>query len=398
MTEFDDLPQPQYEGTVDVDALEVDGHNPNEMTDEQFSLLCDRLRENGWLGGHIVTDVDGLIADGEHRWRAAQEIGLSEVPVKQFNIDDAKRRLWRQELNKIHGEHDAKRDALEYDELLSADYTEEVEALTDAADEDLDELLAELRMNNGVEMNYNYDIEHNVHFEDCVGGLAERVEGDSVDLVLTDPPYGIDVDLSDTLGSRSVSHSGTVANDDLDGALSVFRDAAKELRRVLKPGGHAYVFASWKTYDLFRDILVDEEFDVRNCIVWCKTVPNNHPNFGTAGTNFGHQHEFILYATLDSPRPLKHTRPDIIVHKHSTEGNEHPTQKPVGILEDLIKQSTDAGDTVCDPFMGSGSTAVAAIQNNRDYIGFEIDEDNYRDVINRRIGEAKRQRNSSVNE
>src|SRR6056297_549085 len=188
---LDDLPQPEYEGTVAVDALETDGDNPNEMTDEQFGLLCDRMRQNGWLGGPIVTDTDGLIADGEHRWRAAQDIGLGEVPVRQYNIDDAERRLWRQELNKIHGEHDSKRDALEYDYLLDAGKSDEIQALTDAAGEDLDELLAEIKMDQSKPATYDYDPEHNVYFEDCVEGMAERLDDDSVDVVFTSPPYNI---------------------------------------------------------------------------------------------------------------------------------------------------------------------------------------------------------------
>ena len=134
MDSLEDLPQPDFEGTVATDALETDGDNPNEMTDEQFGLLQDRMRQNGWLGGPIITDTDGLIADGEHRWRAADEIGLEEVPVRQYDIDDAERRLWRQELNKIHGEHDTKRDALEYDYLLDAGKADEVHELTQAAD------------------------------------------------------------------------------------------------------------------------------------------------------------------------------------------------------------------------------------------------------------------------
>jgi DNA modification methylase len=78
--------------------------------------------------------------------------------------------------------------------------------------------------------------------------------------------------------------------------------------------------------------------------------------------------------------------------------NYHPTQKPVSLIAELLINSTQPGDTVLDPFMGSGTTAVAAIQNGREYIGFEVDADNYRDVIERRIGEAKRQREASVNE
>jgi ParB-like chromosome segregation protein Spo0J len=136
-----DLPQPEYEGTVAPDSLTTDGDNPNEMTDEQFGLLCDRLRQNGWLGGPIITTDDGLIADGEHRWRAAQEIGLAEVPVRQFDIDDATRRLWRQELNKIHGEHDEDADRPEFQRIIEAGKETELNQLLSARDEDLDELL-----------------------------------------------------------------------------------------------------------------------------------------------------------------------------------------------------------------------------------------------------------------
>ena len=398
---LDDLPQPESESTVPPEELQVDGANPNEQNEATFGLLCENMQTKGWIGNAIVAntgdlpgfdgDAEGLIADGEHRWRAATEIGLEEVPVKFYDFeDDAERRLWRQELNKISGEHDTTRDALEYDYLLNHGKTEEISALAEARGEDIDALLAEIRQDSRAGLGYEYDVDHQVYFEDCIEGMSQRLEGDSVDLVLTDPPYGIDLDLSETFGSRSVQHGGTVANDDLDGALSVFRDAAKELRRVLRPDGHAYVFASWKTYDLFRDILVDEEFTVRNCIVWCKTVPNNQPNFGTGGTNWGLQHEFIIYATLDSPRPLEHTRPDIIVHKHSTSGNEHPTQKPVGLLEELIEQSTAPGDVVLDPFAGSGSTAVASVRTDRECIGFELEGDVYEEVVDRRISEAVR--------
>ena len=90
-------------------------------------------------------DADGLIADGEHRWRAALELGLSEVPVKQYDLADEERRLLRQELNKIEGEHNSLRDAQEYDTLLSGGMTEPVEELTAARDEDLEELLNEMQ-------------------------------------------------------------------------------------------------------------------------------------------------------------------------------------------------------------------------------------------------------------
>jgi len=392
---LDDLPQPAYEGRVDVDALETDGDNPNEMTDEQFGLLCDRMRQNGWLGGPVVTNTSGVIADGEHRWRAAQDIGLSEVPVRQFDIDESTRRLWRQELNKIHGEHDTKRDALEYDYLLDAGKSDEVHALTEAADEDLDELLAEIKMETSTPPAYEYDPEHNVHFEDCVEGMRERLGDDSVDCVITDPPYGVDVDVSGGMNrTKDAEHKGSVDNDGYEEALETFRDTLGEVDRVLSDDGLLYVFASWKTYPEFATMIKSHGYTIFNCLVWVKsdTTP-----FTAYQGKYQYQHEFCIFAGKEDARHLNDTPSDVMEYDEARfsdvddQVTTHPTQKPFQLISDFIKQATRPEDTVLDPFMGSGTTAVAAIQNDRDYVGFELDEDNYRRVIERRIGEAKRQ-------
>jgi len=384
-TALDDLPQPAYEGAVDPDSLETDGDNPNEMTDEQFGLLCDRMRQNGWLGGPIITDSDGLIADGQHRWQAAQEIGLSEVPVKQFEIDDATRRLWRQELNKIHGEHDTKRDALEYDYLLDNGKTDEVQALTNAADEDLDELLAEIKMDSSRPAMYEYDTEHNVYFEDCVEGMKERLDDDSVDCVITDPPYGIDWNTSSHRTDKLEKIEGDGSVED---AIELFNGVAQELARVCKDTGHVYVFTRWDVLQEFKQALEMAGFEVPNCLNWVKNnIGLNHQEY-----QYRSKYELCLYAYLDNPRPLSNREGDVLEHDRPNGGEtEHPTEKPVPLVSELMGNSTHEGDTVLDPFMGSGTTAVAAIQNDRNYVGFELDEDNYRSVIERRIGEAKRQ-------
>lgn len=407
---LEDLPQPVEETTVSPDELQVDGDNPNEQSEEMFGLLCENLRAKGWIGNAIVAntgdlpgydgDPEGLIADGEHRWRAAQEIGLEAVPVKFYDFeDDAERRLWRQELNKISGEHDQKRDALEYDLLLEEGRSEDVQDLVDATGEDLDELLEEIRVNNGTTPAYEFAPSHEVHYEDAVEGIRDRLDDDSVDLVLTDPPYGVDVDLSETLGAEDVQHEGTLENDGYEEAVDLWRAIVPELKRVLAEDGHLYAFASWKTYDDFRDVLEEAGFEVLNCVVWLKSTPNNQTAFGSGGVRYGYQHEFVLYAVQDTSeaRSLDRTMADVILHKHSSIDNEHPTEKPVGLLETLLEQSTDREDVVLDPFLGSGSTAVAAIQNERDVVGFELDEATYRQVIERRIAEAERQLEAAVN-
>jgi len=391
-----DLPQPEYEGTVATDALATDGDNPNEMTDEQFGLLCDRMRQNGWLGGPIVTNTDGLIADGEHRWRAAQEIGLGEVPVRQYDIDDATRRLWRQELNKIHGEHDTKRDALEYDYLLDAGKADEVHELTQAADEDLDELLAEIKMETLTPAAYEYDPEHNVYFEDCVEGMRERLDDDSVDMVFTSPPYNIDKQQSGTRSSDTVEYADDRTPEEFKEWLG---DVFREVVRVVKPEGHIFINLDhdWTNGTCTPSTWIRECVPVplRSLIVWSQPTFHrpHYPKRGQFQTNY----EPIWHFSAD-PSPIQDGKASSVweINDASKEDRgeyqEHPAPFSTSLVQHALERTTGMGDTILDPFMGSGTTAVAAIQNDRDYIGFELDEEGaYKPIIERRIGEAKRQ-------
>jgi hypothetical protein len=141
---LDELPQPETRDTVAPENLEVDGDNPNEQSDEMFGLLCENIQQRGWIGNDIIADTNGTIADGEHRWLAAKEIGLNEVPVRFYDISDAERRLWRQELNKISGEHEDQQDAYEYDRILNNGLSDPLENLATATDDNIEDLINEV--------------------------------------------------------------------------------------------------------------------------------------------------------------------------------------------------------------------------------------------------------------
>lgn len=409
---LDDLPQPEREASVPIDELSTDGQNPNEQSEEMFGLLCDNMRTKGWLGNAIVADTDGLIADGEHRWRAAQEIGLEEVPVKFYDIDDAERRLWRQELNKISGEHDTKRDALEYDYLLDHGKSEDVTDLVDATGEDLDELLAEIRVDSSTPPAYEYDPDHNVYFEDCVEGMRERLDDDSVDMVFTSPPYNVDINEGFKYyekQDRTANYDDSMNDDEFRTVLSNCFD---QIARVVKPGGHVFINFQNDIRDgvvkppVWLDGLMPLPW--RSFIVW---------NKGTGSSLLGRLHthgdgvysmnwEPILHFSEET-QPLHGSQGETVgvwdipssnrEFDHDTE--DHPAPFPVALVDKAIRTATTEGDTVLDPFMGSGTTAVAAIEANRNYVGFELDEDGaYKPIIERRIGEAKRQREASVNQ
>ena len=384
-----DLPQAVEETTVPPDHLEVDGDNPNEQNDATFGLLCENMRNKGWIGNAIVANSNGLIADGEHRWRAAQEIGLEEVPVKFYDIDDSERRLWRQELNKISGEHDKKRDALEYQELLNSGKSDEVNDLVQATGEDLDELLAEIRIDNSLPPAYEYDPEHNVYFEDCVEGMQTRLEDNSVDCVITDPPYSFSFEGRD---DRKETF------DEVEGAgeFELIESYLSESKRVLRESGHIYMFWTWKDLGEAQRIF-SRYFKHLNTLIWDKGSIGMSGGKITGGNTgparYAPQYEVVLYGVqdTDTARSLSDTSPSDVLQYDRAPDYSHPTEKPAPLISHLLKQSTSRGDVVLDPFMGSGTTAVAAIQNDRGYIGFELDKDNYKPVIERRIGEAKRQ-------
>ena len=408
----DELPQPEYEGMAPIDDLSVDKENPNEMSDEQFGLLKDRMRQNGWLGGPIITDTDGLIADGEHRWRAADAIGLDEVPVRQYDIDDATRRLWRQELNKIHGEHDSKRDALEYDYLLDAGKADEVHELTQAADEDLDELLAQIKMETSASPAYEYDPEHNVYFEDCVEGMRERLDDDSVHMVFTSPPYNVGLKQANKRTSKTTEYGDEMEFEEYKQFL---RDVFSELSRVVSDHGHIFVnygvaldnASGIPPESTWLPSLFPSEVSLSSYIIWHKedTIPSHSLHHNQNGL-FIHDWESIFHFTIGEPREIDHDYRSVwsvnTVEANSEDRGEygsHPAAFPIELPRRAIKSTTEPGDAVLDPFMGTGTTAVAAIQNNRDYVGFELDEEGaYKPIIERRIGEAKRQRDAGVNE
>jgi DNA modification methylase len=403
------------EAEAPPDALHVDGENPNEQSDETFGLLVDSIRDGAWLGGPIIVnrgtlpgyddDGDGLICDGEHRWRAAQEADRDTVPVKFCEFrHDAVRRYYRLHLNKVSGEHDTKRDALEYDHLLKEGHSDEVEALTDAAGEDLDDLLAELRVDSGVGPEYEYDPDHNVYFEDCVEGMRERLADDSVDMAFTSPPYNIE----------KTQRSDERANPDVipytdNRTPEEFREwlttVFSEVSRVLKPSGHLFINLDHRIIDgqvSQSDWIINcVPLPWRSYIVWDKKGITDFEanNLGRFYTNW----EPVYHFSKD-PGGLNGTRNHGVWSIVPVSGKErgvtepHPAPYPVELVDRAIEATTSEGDTVLDPFMGSGTTAVAAIQNDREYVGFELDEEGaYKPIIERRIGEAKRQREASVN-
>ena len=147
------------------------------------------------------------------------------------------------------------------------------------------------------------------------------------------------------------------------------------LYEVLKDNAPLYMFCGSDKVDFFKQ-QVEKYFTVKNIIVWDK---GNH-TAGDLEAQYGKRYEFIIYANKGrAPFMDGMPRYDDIWQYNRVVGNEqiHQNQKPIELLARIIRQHTKEGDLILDPFMGSFATAVAAYKLQRDFIGFEIDDDYY---------------------
>ena len=179
-----------------------------------------------------------------------------------------------------------------------------------------------------------------------------------VDLVVTDPPYGINF----------VPQRGTfegIANDKQDEAKELWGGAIPELYRVLKDDTYAFLSIGWTEMDWVLPLLRNY-FEVKACIVWYKN------QFGI-GYYTRPQHEFNLLCLKGKPKPPDNAPSDVweIAKVYAL---EHSCQKPVELEEKAISLYSQQDGIILDPFLGSGTTLVACKELNRNGIGIEISE------------------------
>lgn len=182
--------------------------------------------------------------------------------------------------------------------------------------------------------------------------LATVPEG-SVDLVVTDPPYL--VNYRDRDGRR-------VRNDDAPGAVLPVFD---QVYRVLKPNTYCLSFCGWTAIHAFAGAWHRAGFRIVGHIVWTKPYTS-----GQSHTAYRHEQAYVL--VKGRPQRPGQVLDDVQPWVYS--GNRaHPTEKAVDVIAPLIRSFSKPGDLVLDPFLGSGTTAVAAALCGRDYLGIELE-------------------------
>ena len=214
--------------------------------------------------------------------------------------------------------------------------------------------------------------------------LKELPKG-SVDLILTDPPYTISKDTGfASIGKNSVERFAVSMDfGEWDKEQINLDDLTRLSYDALRKGGTIIVFYDlWKITNL-AEAMTNAGFKQLRLIEWKKTnpVPLNSKN------NYLTNSREIALLAVKGGKPTFHSEYDTGTYHHPIPNNGkryHPTQKPLLLMEELITIHSNPNDLVVDPFVGSGTTAVAAKLHNRKFAGCDIDE-NYVSIARRRV-------------
>ena len=221
---------------------------------------------------------------------------------------------------------------------------------------------------------------------DCIDYL-KNLKDNSIDLIITDPPYKI-------TARGHAGNSGGMLQKKISMSGQVFKfnnidcsEYAPEFYRILKDGSHCYVMTNHVNLIHMLNTFIGVGFHFIKSLIWDKGNK-------IMGQFYMSQYEYILFFRKGRGIKINHCGTSDILSvpnnklKDNYGKNLHDTEKPVKLMEILIDNSSQIGGTVLDPFMGIGSTGIAAVRNNRKFIGIEIDE-NYYSIAVQRISKYK---------
>ena len=395
--------------------------NPRR-NDASVDAVANSIREFGFRAP-IICDADGIIIAGHTRWKAAKKLGLKTVPV--IYAED----MSPQQAEAYRIADNSAGSASEWDDDLLQEILADIGNAYDMADFGLD-------MEQYIEgSEFPDDIEDDeppapprtattkpgeiirlgkhvllcgdaTNPEDMRRLLkAAGIEEGAVDMVMTDPPYNVAIE------GETAEHL-TINNDNMDDGLfeEFLENAFSIMRDALKAGGPFYIWhASLKSH-IFREACESAGLPVKQFLQWVKA------HFVLGHSDYQWKHEPCIYGwkeganryfiprrdlttvaedslDIDSMtekeakdilrKMLEGTPTDVLHDKKPAASRDHPTMKPVTLLARLIFNSSHQGDTVLDPFGGSGSTMAACEQLHRRCLMMEIDPI-YCDVIVKR--------------
>lgn len=203
--------------------------------------------------------------------------------------------------------------------------------------------------------------------------ILPSIEKYSFDLLLSDPPYGMDF-------KSGWSNKDKIQNDKIEDTVFLFENVLKESVSLLKDDAHFYLFGNIEYISQIQPI-IEKYLNLKNILIWDRKVIG----MGDLKT-YGKSYDIIYFGYNKVWKDLNGVRDRDLLSFNRVDPakNIHPTEKPIDLLEFLIKKSTKENDKILDPFCGGGSTLVACKNTNRLATGIEI-ESKYVELIKERI-------------
>ena len=366
--------------SLPISQVRPNSENPRYIKDEKFKKLVQSIKEFPEMMPvrPIVVNKEMIVLGGNMRLKAMQEAGLDKVWVEVVDWSEEKQREFIIKDNVGFGEWDWDElantwDAEELNEwgLDTPDNwkAEELEAEEDDY-EVPEELKTDVVLGDLIEIG-----EHRLLCGDSTDSdqVAKLMNGEKADLLLTDPPYssGGSQESGKTSGSIGARGGHTIKNDNL--STRGYRLLMLDVLALCSDVHSIFIFCDWKMWIETFDISERSGFRVRNMIVWDKIQMG-------MGMPFRNQHELCLFASKIAGKIGDGATPNVLQHKRDREA-EHKTPKPIQLLADLLKQIESVN--VFDPFLGGGSTMVAAHQLKRKCYGMELDPKYCQVIIDR---------------
>ena len=372
----------RYEN-VEIEKLKPYKNNARTHSDEQIEKIAKSMKEFGFINP-VLVDGDLNVIAGHGRILGAKKLGMKEVPCLFIeNLTEEQKRAyiiadnrlaedagWDKELLKIELE-DLKN--MNFDITLTGFELEDFDFSmdeTEVIEDEFDETVPEEPTSKKGEI---YKL--GKHFLMCgdstdINDVEKLMNGVKADMLLTDPPYNVDYEGGNGL---------TIQNDNMDD--ETFREFLRvsffNANSVMKEGAVFYIWHADSEGYNFRGACHDIGWKVRQCLIWCKNT------LVMGRQDYHWKHEPCLYGWKEGASHLwasDRKQTTVLEFDRPSVSKEHPTMKPVGLFDYLIKNNTKKDDIVLDLFAGSGTSIIACEQNGRIAYSMELDP-KYVDVI-----------------
>ncbi|MEE9591945.1 MAG: ParB N-terminal domain-containing protein [Thermodesulfobacteriota bacterium] len=369
---------------VAICQLKPAKYNPRKITEEELEKLKSNIKKFGMVDP-IVVNSDLTIIGGHQRFKACVDLGFREMPVVKVDLDKEQEKILNISLNKIKGEWDERKLAEMVSQIkhkfgLAGFSRHEVTKL-------LKKYSMDVRFLEGEEEPFDAEEEvariteprtkpgdlyrlgrHRVLCGDATRkeDVERLLDGQKVDLILSDPPYCAGGFQESGKSAGSVGTDAPhkqIANDRLStrGYMALLKTAFGNI-----DASFIYTFTDWRMWVYLFDVIESSGFGVRSMIVWDKGTPG-------MGRGWRAQHEIIMWGCRITPPFDGHAQGQGNVISEARTGNKyHTTEKPVALIDKLLN-NTPFAKTVADPFIGSAPTLISCEKADRICYGMEID-------------------------